>query len=230
MHTHTGEHSLGSTPLAAGPSAPASPAGSNTYVRTPKGSTRPRLSLLHSCVSPLVWLVGWLVGCFCFFFFFHFLFCYKHHSKLKKLFKQNIVVLVCLNALNTLHYASPLETTSSETPTLRRLPAGVARTFPWEEQLSDAQQNLQLLAEAREQGTSGAGSASSCDAVLLQCLASLDLDGPMFKLHVGLQSGLQGLCGLRCGCVVTHRRQLDILNLNVTALERRPIYSCSSRV
>lgn len=35
---------------------------------------------------------------------------------------------------------------------------------------------------------------------------------------------------LRCGCVVTHRRQLDILNLNVTALERRPVYSCSSRV
>lgn len=175
------------------------------------------------------WLVGWL-DVFVFFFFSIFFFCYKHHSKLKKLFKQNIVVLVCLNALNTLHYASPLETTSSETPTLRRLPAGVARTFPWEEQLSDAQQNLQLLAEAREQGTSGAGSASSCDAVLLQCLASLDLDGPMFKLHVGLQSGLQGLCGLRCGCVVTHRRQLDILNLNVTALERRPIYSCSSRV
>lgn len=35
---------------------------------------------------------------------------------------------------------------------------------------------------------------------------------------------------LCCGCVVAHRRQLHILNLNVTALERRPVYSCSSRV
>lgn len=63
------------------------------------------------------------VGVVVWFFFFHFLFCYKHHSKLKKLFKQNIVVLVFLNVLNTLHYASPLET-SSETQTLRHLPAG----------------------------------------------------------------------------------------------------------
>lgn len=73
-----------------------------------------------------------------------------------------------------------------------------------------------LKQESRAQGTS----VSSCGAVLLQCLVSLDLDGPVFKLHFRLQSGLQCLSCLCCSCVVTHGRQLDILNLNVTALER----------
>lgn len=83
-----------------------------------------------------------------------------------------------------------------------------------------------LKQESRAQGRS----VSSCGAVLLQCLVSLDLDGPVFKLHFRLQSGLQCLSCLRCSRVVTHGRQLDILNLNVTALERRPVYSCSCRV
>lgn len=170
MHTHTGEHSLGSTPLAAGPSAPASPAGSNSYVRTPTGSPRPRLPLLHSCVSALVCLVGRSVGweLFCFFFF-HFLFCYKHHSKLKKLFKQNIVVLVCLNVLNTLHYVSPLETASSETQTLRRLPAGAARTVPGRSSSQMPSRNCSclLMQESRArvgQGQRAAVTRRSCSA------------------------------------------------------------------
>lgn len=50
--------------------------------------------------------------------------------------------------------------------------------------------------------------------------ASLDLDGPVLQLHLGLQGGLQGLSCLCSGCVLTHRRQLDVLHLDVTALER----------
>lgn len=30
--------------------------------------------------------------------------------------------------------------------------------------------------------------------------------------------------------MVCHRRQLDVLDLDVTALERRPVHACSSRV
>lgn len=97
--------------------------------------------------------------------------------------------------LNTLYYASPLET-SSETQTLRRLPARGGQDLPWEEELSDAQQNLQVLAGARERGT---GPVSSCGAALLQCLVSLDLDGSMLKLHFGLQSRLQCLSRLQGG-------------------------------
>lgn len=50
--------------------------------------------------------------------------------------------------------------------------------------------------------------------------ASLDLDGPVLQLHLRLQGGLQGLGRLCRGRVLTHRRQLDILHLDVTALER----------
>lgn len=52
-----------------------------------------------------------------------------------------------------------------------------------------------LKQESRAQGMS----VSSCGAVLLQCLVSLDLDGPVFKLHFRLQSGLQCLSCLQGG-------------------------------
>lgn len=40
----------------------------------------------------------------------------------------------------------------------------------------------------------------------------------------------RGRTHLSCSGVVSHRCQLDVLDLDVAALERRPVHPCSSRV